>query len=452
MAARLAPIRYDGGMAPEEPSTLDGSGDARERGRSAEPAPGIVKLFAGGSACFELTALAGRRLVTIGRDPECGVRLADKRASRRHAEVAFLDGRWLVRDLDSHNGTFLDGRRIGGASEAAGTGLIKIGDTLLLLEADLGPLRGGFEFQDTLVIGPRLASAWKTVRRAATKDRVLHITGETGTGKEVAARLFHSASARAGQPFVAVNCATIPPLLAERLLFGARKGAYSGAEANSDGWLSTAHGGTLLLDEIGELPLEVQAKLLRALETGEVFALGAARPILVDVAFCSATHADLRQRVAAGAFREDLYFRIARPSVRLPPLRERREEIPWIVQAALSRESRAPHVSLIAEALMRPWPGNVRELIRETVAAAHASPEAMVHAEHLSRDAGGALGVAVAGEATTPAMAEPRPDVLEALVAARGNISQAARMLGWHRTQLRRWVEQSGIDPKQLGK
>jgi transcriptional regulator of acetoin/glycerol metabolism len=435
-------------MEGDKSSTLrDGSGDLR--GADDEPGapePGLVKIFAGGAACFELIALGGQQPLTLGRQKPCGAWLDDARASRCHAEILFTHGRWIVRDLESQNGTFLDGVRITGIAEAEGSRVLTIGGSVLLLEPDVRPLRGGaIELGDGVVVGPRLGLAWQAIRRAASGARTLHITGETGTGKELAARLFHSAGPRAQQPLVAVNCAAIPPPLAESLLFGARKGAYSGAEVSSEGYLATANGGTLLLDEIGELSLEVQAKLLRALDGGEILPLGASRPVKINLAICSATHLDLRERVGSGAFRQDLYFRIGHPRVALPPLRERREEIPWIVQARLSRSGRAAHPLLIEAALLRPWPGNVRELINEIDAAAHLSAKQRLDAKDLAPHAGTGVtdGAAGARVESPPAGAQESPEqraVLDALLRAGGNVSEAARVLGWHRTRLRRWL------------
>src|SRR5262249_30230012 len=200
------------------------------------------------------------------------------------------------------------------------------------------------------------------------RGSTLHITGETGSGKELAARRFHETGPRPDGKFIAVNCATIPAALAERLLFGARKGAYSGADTDTEGYVQAAHGGSLFLDEVAELELAVQAKLLRVLETREVVPLGGSHGKKVDVRFCSATHGGLRARVADGRFREDLFFRIGRPEVRLPPLRERAEEIPWLVQAAL--EGATAHVSLVERALACAGRGNTRELALETREAA----------------------------------------------------------------------------------
>src|SRR5262249_28524018 len=160
---------------------------------------------------------------------------------------------------------------------------------------------------------------------------------ESGSGKELAARAFHGYGGRGDQPFVAVNCAAIPEGLAERLLFGAKKGAYSGATADAEGYVSTANGGTLLLDENAQLDAAVQAKLLRVLETKGVMARGDWTPRPVDVRVCSGPHKSLREGVAKGRSREDLYFRMGRPEVSIPPICDRLEEIPWLVARELDR-------------------------------------------------------------------------------------------------------------------
>jgi DNA-binding NtrC family response regulator len=447
--------------------TLDQSGDLRVRREQDGAEPGLVKVYAGQAAAFEPIPLSDDALV-LGRGEECSLRLDDGRMSRRHAEVARHAGRWIVRDLGSRNGTFVDGRPIAGHATPDDGAVLTLGSTVFLLCRDVRALRGGVTIEPSgVVIGPRLRPTWENIRRLAAEAAVLHITGETGTGKEVAARLFHASGPRAGRAFVAVNCATVPPLIAERLLFGARKGAYSGADADADGYLGAADGGTLFLDEVAELPLEVQAKLLRAIEAHEVVPLGAAKPRKVDVAVCSATHVDLRARVGDKRFREDLYFRLARPAVALPPLRERREELPFIIDAALARMSppRSAHLSLVVEALLRPWPGNLRELMQEVTAAARAPDldHGRVEARHLAERAGLPFAAAPASPSLptptpatpstplTPAPTADRAAIVAALERTHGNVSGAARALGVHRTQLRRWLARFAVDPRDYG-
>ncbi len=257
---------------------------------------------------------------------------------------------------------------------------------------------------------------------------------------------------------MAVNCAAIPAALAERLLFGALRGAYSGADTSTEGYLKSADGGTLFLDEVTELAPEVQSKLLRALESREVMPLGAARAQKVRVRFCSASNAGLRAAVAAGAFREDLYHRIARPSVRLPPLRERPEEIPALLHAIIrARDARLEaSASLVETAMLRHWPGNVRELIKELTAAA-ASPArsgAKLTPRCLSETAGAAIAAAARNALAEPPPAAParldRDAVLATLERERGSVARSARALGVSRTTFRRWLEKNGVDPKQF--
>jgi transcriptional regulator with PAS, ATPase and Fis domain len=323
-----------------------------------------------------------------------------------------------------------------------------VGRTVVIAVDDVRAFEGATVATTGGVVGPTLRAAWSAVERAARGGRSLLVTGESGVGKELAARAFHRASGVSGE-LVAVNCAAIPAGLAERLLFGTRKGAYSGADRDADGYLAAADGGTVFLDEVAELDLDVQAKLLRVLETGELLALGAARPRAVQLRVVAATLRDLRAAVAAGRFRDDLYYRIGRPEVRLPPLRERLEEIPWLVAEAIASRGLPAHPSLIEACLLRPWPGNVRELIAEAARAAHAAAEddrPAVRAEELDEQAGRAHVAAPApGDPAEPA--RPRsvglPDddaILAALKAEGGNVSRAARRLGVHRNQLRRYL------------
>jgi transcriptional regulator with PAS, ATPase and Fis domain len=411
--------------------------------------PGVVVVFANEVPRLEVRPARGG--LVIGRGDTCDLVLDDRRASRQHARVAFAEGGWRVEDLGSHNGTSLDGTLISGSARAGTDAVLAIAGTVLLLLGDVRALIGGtVELIDGIVVGPRMRATWDSIARIAARSRVLHVTGETGSGKEIAARRFHSASARRDRPFVTVNCAAVPPALAESLFFGARRGAYSGADSDHDGYLPSAEGGTLFLDEIGELPLEIQAKLLRALETGEVMSLGAVRPRTVELALCSATHLDLRARVAANAFREDLYFRVAQPTIAVPPLRERREEIAWLVDATLRRDGRArASASFVEAALLRTWPGNVRELVRAVETAVHSlhDDDDRITNEHLDGNAGRALADAAPTPARTSTPAEAdAATILDALKQARGNITRAAQALGLHRTQLRRWLERNHVD------
>jgi transcriptional regulator with GAF, ATPase, and Fis domain len=308
------------------------------------------------------------------------------------------------------------------------------------------------------VVGPTLADAWRRIERAArTGDNPL-VTGESGTGKELAARAFHAGSGAPGE-LVSVNCAAIPAGVAERLLFGTRRGAYSGADHDADGYLVAADRGTLFLDEIGELEAAVQAKLLRAFESREVLPLGTAKPRRIELRVVAATLRDLRDDVAGRRFRDDLYHRIGRPEVHLAPLRERLEDVPWL--AAHTAERAAPGLplspALIETCLLRPWPGNARELIGEIrraalaardagaveLAAADLEPAAGLRIER--REPGSPAGP-LAGPAAAPARPAPpaplpdRDTIARALAAEGGNVVRTARALGLHRNQLRRFL------------
>jgi two-component system NtrC family response regulator len=216
---------------------------------------------------------------------------------------------------------------------------------------------------------PSMQRLYRQIQRLAVTDATVLVSGESGTGKELVARALHKLSRRADRPFVAVNCAAIPEGLLEAEFFGAERGAYTGAQAARAGHFENAHGGTLFLDEIGELPLALQPKLLRVLQEGRLMRVGGSRELVVDVRLLAATNRDLPREVAEGRFREDLYWRLNVVGLQLPPLRERREDIPLLVEHIAERVARQhglpPPVipkPVLRALIDRPWPGNVREL------------------------------------------------------------------------------------------
>jgi len=226
-----------------------------------------------------------------------------------------------------------------------------------------------FTFKNIVARSPRMREVFDLVQPLVDLETTVLIHGETGVGKELLARSIHFSGTRRDRPFVAVNCAAIPEELFESELFGARRGAFTGAHEHRRGHFQMAHGGTLLLDEIGEMPLHLQSKLLRAIEEKKVTSVGSDRPVEVDVRFIATTNKDLQAEAERGTFRRDLYYRLSVMPVLIPPLRERPEDVPVLVQQfleAASRRSRKGVRGIAPEslqALMRyPWPGNVREL------------------------------------------------------------------------------------------
>ncbi len=288
--------------------------------------------------------------------------------------------------------------------------------------------------------------------RFAASDAPVVITGESGTGKEVLARALHANGPRRGGPFVAVNVAALPADLLESELFGHAKGAFTGAAGEKRGLLEAAAGGTLLLDEIGEMPLPLQAKLLRALQEGEVRRVGEVRAFSVDVRVISATHRDLARLVAEARFREDLYYRLKVFTLRLPALRERREDVLPLVAELLDAAGR-PGVRLTPAASRalqaHAWPGNVRELQSAvTYALALAGGDDVIDVEHLPDEvtAPPTPARAAAGDGALKTLAEvEREHVLRVLEACGGRQADAARVLGIGRTTLWRKLRELGV-------
>ena len=426
------------------------------------PDPGVVMIFSGHEPCCVPVSLA--EPVELGRGQGALPSLKDPMLSRRHARLAWELGRFHLTDLGSRNGSAVDGERLDGTVITDTARVLRLGHSLFLLARDVRPFRQyGVIVRDERIEGPSTQRLLFSVARVGQLGRTLFIGGESGSGKEGAARAFHQGGPARDGPFVAVNCAAIPEGIAERLLFGALKGAYSGAATDTEGYLQASSGGTLFLDEVADLELAVQGKLLRVIESGDVTPLGATRSRKVDLRVCSATCKDLRGLTSAGRFRADLFFRLGVPQVSVAPLRERHEEIPWLVARAVGRVSPelAVHATLVEACLLRPWPGNVRELLAEVHTAAITAltaGSASVGASHLSPAAGGALHVTrappdspTAASASAPAAppdpsAQERVRLLTALEQNSGNVSATARALGLHRTQLRRLLARHHID------
>jgi transcriptional regulator with PAS, ATPase and Fis domain len=302
----------------------------------------------------------------------------------------------------------------------------------------------------------------------ANSDLSIVITGETGVGKNVAARWIHDHSPRAAKPFVLLNCAALPDALLEGELFGYEKGAFTGATQAKEGLIESANGGTLLLDEIGELPLVTQAKLLGVLENREVLRLGSLKPRPVDLRLLAATNRDLDAFVREGKFRADLHFRLNGMTVAIPPLRERTEEIPELARLFLERTCarsgrRVPRLStaVVATLVRQPWPGNVRELRNTMDRAAALCTTDEVLPEHLAMPNAGMVTerpgppTAAAGASAglwNETEALERRRVLEALEQSAGNQTQAAKLLGISRRALINRLELYEVPRPRKGK
>lgn len=401
---------------------------------------------------LEVHAVGSKTLV-LGRDGILGA--DDERVSREHAKVSHDGAGFLVEDLGSKNGTYVGGVRITGARRASAGSVVRVGRTLVLLVDDVRPLRAAnVVTRGDVVIGPVLRHAIDEAARAAAAGDTLLVAGETGVGKEVVARAFHAAGPFAKGPFLAVSCGSIPHDVAERVLFGAKKGAISGASKDELGYVQAAAGGVLFLDYIGDLDPAVQGKLLRYMETREVMELGATKAAVVRAAVCSTANRPLTEDVRLGRFREDLYYRVAARVVTLPPLRERLVEVPWLIHFALKRVGKvAAHATFVEACMLRPWHGNVRELITAVESAGKAAvtaKEAELRAEHLPEGAGVAL---TSAGRSIRAMGDKLSEesIRKVLAEQNGNVSAAARVLGVHRTQLYRLIERLGIDDVTAG-
>ncbi|HET9551388.1 MAG TPA: sigma 54-interacting transcriptional regulator [Anaeromyxobacteraceae bacterium] len=350
---------------PGEDLTRAGLTRLRRPGAAEEEAP---------AARLRIRERGGERTVpvppaglTVGKAPGNGVVLDDPFVSSRHLRLEPRGGRWHLADLGSTNGTLLAGARVERSELPFGVPLT-VGDVELVLEAP-GAAEGPrpIAFEGMVSRDPGMRQVFELVERVAASDAAVTILGETGTGKELVARALHARSARSAGPFIPVNCSAIAETLIESELFGHEKGAFSGAERLRKGAFEEASGGTIFLDEIGELPLDLQPKLLRALELGEVKRVGASRPLTVDVRIVAATHRDLRAQVRAGKFREDLFYRLCVVPVTVPPLRQRRGDVRALAETFLAQAApRGLGLRWAEEALARlegyDWPGNVRQL------------------------------------------------------------------------------------------
>ena len=405
--------------------------------------------------------------VVVGADPAADVRLSDAAVSRRHCAIVPTEQGFEVTDLDSRNGTFLDGVAIKRAVVPVGATL-RVGTTLLQLlpeelSVELAPSTAT-SFGALYGESAALRQVFAILERASASSASVLFIGESGTGKELAARAVHDHSARRDGPFVVFDCGASTETLLESELFGHRRGAFTGAVQDRQGAFAQAGGGTLFLDEIGDLPVQLQPKLLRMLEAGEVTPLGAPRSERHDVRVVAATHHDLWDEAQRGAFRADLYYRLAVVEVSLPPLRDRRHDIPELVRRFLAAHG-APTTDVTGPNLDRllgyAWPGNVRELRNVIARAVALSPPGTPFARMpvVLRGAAATTATPDAAPAGSSAPADrPYHEVKDELLArfdrdyltdllarAGGNLAEAARRAGLERKYLYRLLDRAGV-------
>jgi DNA-binding NtrC family response regulator len=400
--------------------------------------------------------------IVVGRDAGAQIVVADPEVSAIHCELRAVSEGILVRDLGSTNGTYVGPLRVHEAVITV-TSEVTVGRTKILIEptakrrvdvgfADrFGPLVGS---------SPKMRRVFGVLEKISATPLSVLILGETGTGKELVAKAIHDGSPRKDGPFVVVDCGSIPPTLAESILFGHEKGSFTGANERRKGAIAEADGGTLFLDELGELPLELQPKLLRALAERQVKRVGGSSFEPVDVRVLAATRRDLGSEMNAGRFRSDLFFRIAQVRVELPPLRERLADLPPLVEEVCKRAGRPDHAGAVVAWIEQrmashDWPGNVRELVNvASVAATLAdTPGAIDDVLTLAKDetttfTGNTSGAATAfSEAKRGAIGAFEREYFSSLAKrAKGNVSEMARQSGMERHHVRAYLRKYGIE------
>jgi DNA-binding NtrC family response regulator len=463
------------------------SADGNTRATTLLPQDGphkrrLLAFWKHGSASFDLP---DHGAVTIGRGNDCQVRIDHPSVSRRHVKL-HLGKHLRVEDLGSSNGTSIAGKTIAkGATSPVDPGMvIELGSAMLLVQGgdttnvphgEMTPPTGdadsapkvasrvaldapsssrGRSGEHRIVIGDGTMEQLHRLAEMVAKSTIsVILLGETGVGKEILAETIHRGSPRGRGPFVRLNCAALPDNLLESELFGYERGAFTGAVQAKPGLLEAAHGGTVFLDEVGELPLTTQAKLLRVLESGEVTRVGSLKPRLIDVRFLAATNRDLESLAASNTFRQDLYFRLNGISIQIPPLRERVAEIEPLANAFAHdacKKAGRPDVAIpraVCALLERhDWPGNVRELKNvieravllcqgRALEPAHISLGKMTARDSIPPAAASKPASATSATDTTAGAAE-RQRIIDALEKSGGNQKEAAKLLGISRRTL----------------
>ena len=411
-----------------------------------------------GSA-FALT----QSLATVGRHETNDLVLADPGVSGVHLELTRDGERVHVRDAGSTNGTWLGGHRIVEAVLAPGAELV-VGGTTLRFDIDgaAAPAAQSDRTSFGALVGESasMRELFATLERISSKNLSVLVQGETGTGKEEVARAIHDASTRAKEPFVVIDATSLPETLAEALLFGYEKGAFTGATERRAGFFEAATGGTVFIDEIGELPMALQSKFLRVLERHEVVRVGHHAAVKVDVRVVAATHRDLRHEIDAGHFREDLFFRLGQIRLRLPPLRDRPEDMSVLCKKLL--EDIAPGRDLVVESdalehlKSQSWPGNARELRNVLTRAAALAEGDIIRRSDVAGEGDGFRGTrderaaldlsGKFGDAKGRALERFESAYLAALMKrCAGNLSKAAREADVARHHLRDLLKKRGL-------
>lgn len=460
-ADNLAAVgRFEDG---HETRILESSLDGAEVGLRVEVLSGPRK--------GELHDIPRDRPFIIGSSPEASLPLEDDTVSRFHLELVSGELSVRARDLGSTNGSFHQDARFRELELFPGAAL-RVGQTELRIRADAEqaslPPSEATAFGGMLGRSLEMRRVFALLERAAQTDATVLVTGETGTGKEVVAEVLHQASRRRDKPLVVVDCSAIPAPLVESELFGHVRGAYTHAVSDRLGAFREADGGTVFLDELGELPLELQPRLLRVLETQTVKPVGSNTYHPVDVRIVAATNRNLVEMVRQRRFRSDLYFRLAVIRVSLPPLRDRREDIPLLARhfaRALSPSGRTLTIrpEAMAALISHDWPGNVRELRNVLQQAVSLSAESLSLALELSggRAAGepGAFGMLGFEPFFDLPFREARKEATAAfelayvkhrIARADGNLSAAARDMGLHRNMVRRILNRERGEPDEV--
>ena len=458
--------------------------DVFDMNPDAQPAEGYLVVHVGGVP--HLVLLPDGVEVTIGRSRSATIFVDDERVSRRHARIQRRGHDVYVADLGSRNGTLVNARKVTAETRVQAGDVVEAGPARAVV-AIATRVSGGRTDRDgipkpppamtgapskagrrteradvQIVADAGMLAVYERCRLVAGTPLSVLITGETGVGKEGIAEAIQRSGPRADKPFVRLHVGALPESLVESELFGHERGAFTGADRRHHGYFEAASGGTLLLDEIGELPLPVQAKLLRVLESGQVSRVGSTDQIAVDVRVLAATNRDLAAEVRAGRFREDLFFRLSAFRIEIPPLRQRPSEIP-LLAALFARNlvraaGRAPVVitpAALAALERHGWPGNIREL-KHAIEAAVVMAGDEIDVAHLPASVQGGAGapqvppsvsLAPAREPTLGASVEQveRDTIVEALKAHGGNQTLAAQTLGVSRRTLIYKMKRLGI-------